>query len=128
MLVLDASVVLELLLRTECGIALASELLVEELAVPHLLDVEVTQVLRRYVLHGKLPAVRAQEAIVDLLDLPLQRYSHMQLMSRVWALRENLTAYDAVYVALAETLGGAMVTRDRRLARASQGRVETRIV
>ena len=120
MIVLDASVVLEVLLRMPAGVALEERLFEpdESLHVPHLLDVEVAQVLRRYALAGQVEAVRCRAALDDLAGLPLTRYPHDFLMPRVWDLRGNLSAYDAVYVALAEALDAPLLTRDRRLANA----------
>lgn len=118
MIVADASAVLELLLQTHSGSALAGRLLGSEetLCAPHLLDLEVAQVLRRYRRSGEADAARCREALTDLADMPLTRYPHDVLLSRIWELRDNLTAYDASYVALAELLDAALVTRDRRLA------------
>ena len=120
MIVLDAPAVVELLLRTAAGAPLAERLLTAHLSLhaPHLLDVEVTQVLRRFVAHGEIAPERARQALEDLADLPLERYSHGLLLPRVWELRENLTAYDATYVALAEALGATLLTRDGRIGRA----------
>ncbi|MGH9205136.1 MAG: type II toxin-antitoxin system VapC family toxin, partial [Acidimicrobiales bacterium] len=69
----------------------------------------------------------AQEALADLTDLPLVRYAHAHLVSRVWSLRESLTAYDAVYIALAEALEAPLLTTDRKLARSHghEARVES---
>ena len=120
MIVLDASVVLEVLLRMPAGVALEDRLFEpeESLHVPHLVDIEVAQVLRRYALAGEVEAGRCRAALDDLAGLPLTRYPHDFLMSRVWDLRGNLSAYDAVYVALAEALDAPLLTRDRRLANA----------
>ncbi|HWH58262.1 MAG TPA: type II toxin-antitoxin system VapC family toxin [Terriglobales bacterium] len=90
----------------------------ESLHAPHLLDLEVAQVLRRLVREGTVPANRADEAVRDLLDLRLTRYSHFMLLPRVWQLRHNFSAYDAAYVGLAEKLGAPLITRDGRLAAA----------
>jgi len=90
----------------------------ESLHAPHLLDIEVAQVLRRFVRRGELSPERARQALEDLAALPLERYSHEQLLPRVWRLRDNLSAYDAAYVALAEILGAALLTRDSRISRA----------
>jgi len=119
-IVLDASVVLEVLLRMPAGVAVEERLFEpeESLHVPHLVDVEVAQVLRRYALAGEVEAGRCRAALDDLAGLPLTRYPHDFLMSRVWDLRGNLSAYDAVYVALAEALDAPLLTRDRRLANA----------
>jgi len=117
MIVLDASVVLEILLRTPAA-ARAEERAfgVEPAAAPHLIDVEVAQVLRRYESRGDLEAARGHEALADLADFPLTRYPHDLLLPRIWELRANLTAYDAADGALAEALDAILVTRDARLA------------
>jgi len=88
------------------------------LHVPHLLDIEVAQVLRRYVREAQLTERDAADALQDLRDLDLTRHAHEPLLGRVWALRQNFSAYDAVYVALAEMLDASLVTCDRRLAHA----------
>ena len=121
MIVLDASAVIEVLLQTEAGIALTGRLLAPDtsLHTPYLLDVEVAQVLRRFTLRGELEPNRARQALEDLADLPVERYPHEILLPRIWALRENLTAYDAAYVALAEVLGATLLTCDGRISRAS---------
>jgi predicted nucleic acid-binding protein len=90
----------------------------ESLHAPHLLDLEVAQVLRRLSAEGTLTTQRADEAIRDLLDLRLTRYAHSILLPRIWQHRHNLSAYDAAYVALAETLGATLITRDACLASA----------
>ena len=120
MIVVDASVVIEILLQTDDGIAIASRLLEREepLNAPHLIDVEVAQVLRRYVLRGEVYAERAWQALDVLSVFPLTRYAHEPLLGRMWEHRKNLTAYDAAYVALAEGLRAKLVTRDSRLAAA----------
>lgn len=92
---------------------------------PHLIDLEVAQVLRRYVRSSVVSAERGAEALGDLVDFPLTRYAHYILLNRIWQMRDGLTAYDAAYLALAEALDAPLVTRDRALARASrQVRVE----
>jgi len=108
----------ELLLRTPRGRKIEQRLLDSKgsLAAPHLLDVEVAQVLRRYARAGQLDSKRGSEALQDLADMPIERYPHDFLLGRVWELRENLTAYDAVYVVLAEALDTILLTADRRLA------------
>jgi predicted nucleic acid-binding protein len=119
-IVLDASTVLEILLQTEAGAPVAERLLTfdSSLHAPHLLDVEVAQVLRRFVAQGEVPEARARQALAALADFPLERYSHTILLPRIWALRQNLSAYDAAYVALAEVLGATLLTRDARISRA----------
>ena len=120
MIVLDASAVLELLLGTPSGIEVRTRLAdaATALHVPHLLDVEVAQVLRRYVREAQLRPDEAAEAIRDLRDLDLTRHAHEPLLDRIWDLRDTFSAYDAVYVALAEVLDASLLTSDRRLARA----------
>ena len=90
----------------------------EELQAPHLIDLEVAQTLRRYVLAGNLAADRASSALMVLAQLPLTRYVHYPLLERVWRLRSNLTAYDAAYVALAQFLQAPLLTLDARMGRA----------
>ena len=120
MIVIDASVVIEVLLQTNDGLSITERLLSRRkgLHAPHLIDVEVAQVLRRYVLRGELYPERARQALDVLAEFPLTRYAHEPLLGRMWMLRENLTAYDAAYVALAEGLRAPLMTRDRRLAAA----------
>lgn len=118
MIVLDASAAIEWLLRTQTGIKIDKRIFSPQvpLQAPHLLDVEVAQVLRRYVRDKTITAQRGQEALEDLGDLPLNRYPHDFLIPRVWELRATLTAYDAVYVALAELLDAPLLTCDGRIA------------
>jgi predicted nucleic acid-binding protein len=122
-IVLDASAVIERLLRTPTGDDIARRIGGESLAVPHLFDVEVAQVMRRYERTGAVTPSRARQAVLDLCDLDAERYPHDVLVARVWQLRANLTAYDAVYVVLAEALGATLLTCDGRLARAPGHRV-----
>jgi predicted nucleic acid-binding protein len=128
MIVLDASALVELLLGTIRGRSIGARLADPALGLhaPHLVDVEVAQALRRYVREGDLDADSAASALEDLRSLDLERHAHEPLLDRVWALRQNLTAYDAVYVALAEALDTTLLTCDGRLARAPgvAGRVE----
>lgn len=121
MIVLDASAAIEWLLKSPAGIKIDKRIfsLSESLHAPHLLDIEVAQVLRRYVREKMITAQRGQEALEDLAGLPLDRYPHDFLTPRVWELRATLTAYDAVYVALAELLDAPLLTCDRKIASAS---------
>ena len=129
-MVLDASVVLEVLLRTPDSEVIADRVLSagEPLHAPHLLDLEVAQVLRRYVMRGELTDSRGRDALDVMAVFPIARYSHEPLLGRIWQLRETLTAYDAAYLALAEALGVTLLTRDQRLARARGIRARVELV
>jgi len=118
-IVLDASALVELLLDTPVGRAVAARIADPALGLhaPHLVDIDVAQALRRYARAGELDAAAAVAAVEDLHDLDLQRHAHEPLLDRVWDLRQNLSAYDAVYVALAEVLDTKVLTCDGRLAR-----------
>ena len=117
MIVLDASAVVDLLTAQTAAPALAERVLVDDdLHAPHLVDVEVAQALRRLAASGALSADRAADARGDAALLPIVRYPHLALLERAWELRENLSIYDGVYVALAELLGAPLVTCDQRLA------------
>jgi len=119
-IVLEASAAVEWLLQTSSGLEVARRVLSsgESLHAPHLLDVEVTQVLRRAVNMRAVSGDRAREALEDLSQLPLQRYPHFPFLRRIWELHRNLTAYDALYVALAEALGATLLTCDKKIAAA----------
>jgi predicted nucleic acid-binding protein len=125
--VVDASVVLEVLLQTPLAAAIEEHLFTsEQLHAPHLIDLEVAQVLRRFVLRGDIQTERGRVALADYADFPIRRYPHDFLLPRVWDVRDNLTAYDAAYVALAEVLDATLLTHDRKLATAGghQARIE----
>jgi predicted nucleic acid-binding protein len=133
MLVLDASAVVELVLRGPAADAVEREIAAArfELHVPHLLDLEVLSAVRRRVARAEVSESRGAEAIEDLLDLPVQRHAHTLLAWRIWELRENLSAYDASYVALAEVLAGdgaRLLTADARLARAARDHSTVRVL
>jgi predicted nucleic acid-binding protein len=119
-IVVDASALIEALLRTSSAEAVEERLFGETLHAPHLLDVEVTQVVRRYAIAGEVGAERGRAALTDLVEFPIRRYPHDFLLPRVWELRNNLSAYDAIYVALAEALDAPLLTCDRRLATAAR--------
>ena len=110
----DASAVVEVLLNTPSAPRIADRIFqaAESLHVPHLLDLEVAQVVRRAVLRGDIPALRGNDALDSLAKPAVTRYPHEQFLPRIWELRHNLTAYDAVYVALAESLAAPLITRD----------------
>jgi predicted nucleic acid-binding protein len=120
MIGLDASALVELVLGTLSGRGIAARVAdpAVSLHVPHLADVEVAQALRRYTRDRELDALDARAALDDFGALDLQRHAHEPLLDRVWELRENLSAYDAVYVALADALDAVLLTCDGRLARA----------
>ena len=120
MIVVDASALLEFLLQTSIGVRVEERIFrdADELHAPHLVHVEVVQGPRRLVRMGEVSSGRADEAIVDLADLDLHRHPHVDLLGRAWKLRDNVSAYDAMYVALAEALEATVVTCDRPLAKA----------
>ena len=120
MLVVDASVLAVALADDgPDGGAARARLRGETLAAPELVDLEVASVLRRQNRAGMLDDRRAELAIIDLGALPMVRASHLALLRRCWELRENVTTYDAAYVALAEALDATLLTGDRRLAHAA---------
>ncbi len=125
MIVLDASAAIDWLLQTSVGQQIEDRIYSrgESLHAPHLLDLEVAQFLWRLVREGSVSAPRADQAIQDLLDLRVTRYPHFVFLPHIWRLRDNLSAYDAAYVALTERLGATLITRDARLASASARRV-----
>ncbi len=118
MLVVDASCLYEVVTGTtladEVGRRLAAD---DDLAAPHVVDVEVMSVIRRHRLAGRLDPTAADLAVEDLRDWPGERFGHQGLLERAWELRENVRGWDAVYVALAEALGATLLTSDRRLGR-----------
>jgi len=127
-IVLDASAAIEMLLRTSTGSRVEARVSSpgESLHAPHLIDLEVAQVLRRFAAARAIAFARGKEALEDLRDISLVRYPHVVLLERIWELRDNLTAYDAAYVALAEALDAPLLTCDRKLAspRSHRARIE----
>jgi predicted nucleic acid-binding protein len=121
--VIDASVVVTVLADTEdapwAEVQLSTGGANRSLWVPHLIDAEVGQALRRRVAAGRLGEDRADAALLDLVRMPLRRIDHIGLIHRAWELRHNLSFYDGLYVALAEVLDVPLVTLDRRLAKAA---------
>lgn len=116
-LVVDASVAVEYLLRTPLGERAAVMLDTATLFAPELLDAEVLAVLRREVLHARLAAGRAMQALRDVRDWQVQRVANRELLARAWRHRANVSAHDALYVATAELHDAALVTADGPLAR-----------
>ena len=130
MIVLDASAAIEWLLQTATGARVETRVFSEPVGLhaPHLVDVEVAQGLRRLVSAGLITASRAHDALHDLSDLALTRYPHHPFLDRIWELRDNLTAYDAAYVALAEALDAPLVTCDKKLASAPGHRARVEVI
>jgi predicted nucleic acid-binding protein len=120
MIVLDASAVVDWLLQTPAGQRVEQRIYArnDTLHTVHLLDVEFAQVLRRLVREGTLARKRAEEAMEDLIAVRVTRYAPVALLPRIWQLRQNLSAYDAAYVALAEELKAPLITRDQKIAAA----------
>ena len=116
--VIDASAAVEYLLRTELGESITPLIESATLIAPELLDVEVLAVLRCEVAHGRLRKQRAAEALEDLIDWDVERLSHRTLVEAAWALRDRVTAYDALYVAAAQLRGAMLITADGPLSRA----------
>ena len=130
MIVVDASTLVEVLLRARGAQAIEDRLFEngQTLHAPHLIDVEIAHAIRRYAISGQIKGDRGRAAFAILAALPLNRYPHGFLLPRIWDLRNNLTAYDAVYIALAETLQVPLITRDRRLAGAAGHRARIELV
>lgn len=131
MIVADCSAILELLLGTEAGARVGARLRIDPAELPHaphLIDAEAAQALRRMVGAGGLPPRSGERALADLLDLPLQRHPHTLLLQRAWELRRSISAYDAMYVALAEALDAPLLTHDGRLARAHGHRARIELI
>ena len=116
--VLDASAMVELLMRTRAAAAVEAEILGDDAFAPELLDVEVASVLFRLERSRRIDAAQSRGFLRALLDAPIMRVPHAGLLPGAWDTRENLSAYDGVYVALAARLGCPLVTGDRRLAAA----------
>jgi predicted nucleic acid-binding protein len=116
--VVDASAAAEYLLRTSLGLKVANIIEGGFLLAPELLDVEVLSVFRRAVLRRQLNEQRALRAIEDLMDWPIDRIPHRSLVWAAWQHRNNLSAYDAFYVAAARLSDAPLITADGPLARA----------
>jgi predicted nucleic acid-binding protein len=130
LIVLDASAALELLLRPGQWPELEAQFGDAPIPAfaPHLIDIEVAQVLRRLLRHREATRAQADGAMAALSALPVERVAHGPLLGRIWALKDNLTAYDAAYIALAEHLGATLWTRDVRLAKTPGHRARIRLL
>lgn len=119
MLVVDASCLAEILVAGPDAEVVRSRLAGDpEQSAPHIVDVEVFAVVRSHFQRGSLDRTAAEQAIGDLADWPGERFGHRRLLPRAWELRDSVRGWDAMYVALAESLGAVLVTLDRRLASA----------
>lgn len=130
MIVLDASAAVAVLLNVGPEAEHVRERISrpdETLHVPHLFEVEVLHALRRHNLSGALQTTRAHLALNRLNETRLIRYAHTSFLGRIWELRDNLTAYDAAYVALAEALDAPLITLDQRLAQAPGNRANVEL-
>jgi len=129
-IVVDASVVVEMLLRTERGVRVTPRVQTTTSTVhsPYLLDAEVAHVVRRYTLAGDVDAERGAEMVGILRDLVIHRHDHRPLLGRVWELHHSVGAYDGLYVALAEALGAPLLTADGRLANAHGHRADVQVI
>jgi predicted nucleic acid-binding protein len=124
-IVVDASAIVELLAERKAAPAVRRHLASASLAsAPEMVDPEVLNGLRRLLWHGLLRPHRAEQAIQDLADLPLQRWRHGPFRARVWELRDRFSPYDALYVVLAEALDAKLLTADKRMARAAEPLVD----
>jgi predicted nucleic acid-binding protein len=115
MLILDASCLYEVVIGTRLGEQVRVRMKDDDVAAPHVIDVEVLSAIRRQHMTGRIDATLARQAVDDLRDSPIERYSHRLLLDRAWDLRNNVRGWDAFYVALAEALDGALLTLDRPL-------------
>jgi predicted nucleic acid-binding protein len=129
-IVLDASAIVDLVVEPRAVTrAIRARLQADpDIHVPHLVDAEVTDALRRKLLSGQLDPLRARRAIRRLTTMHLVRWQQTQLLGRALALRDQLSAYDAIYVAMAEATGATLVTRDARLARSTGHRARVELV
>ena len=118
-IIVDASVLVDLYVGSDVAGAIASRIRGETLQAPVTVDAEIVHALRRQTLAGRIDVERAERALRRFLATPITRHLVEPLIQRMWSLRRNITAYDASYVALAESLGFPLITRDRRLAHSS---------
>ena len=125
MIVLDASVVVELLTNGSLADSLRRDLAGRDdsFIAPHLLDVEVASALRKMAAAQRIDSHRSEQMLTGLCELPAERYEHAPLLTRIWELRHNFTAYDASYIALAEMTGSVLYTSDEKLSKGHRARV-----
>ena len=125
MIVLDASVVVEVLTNGPLADSLRRHLAgrSESFIVPHLLDVEVVSALRGLIAGRRIDSHRSEQVLAGLAALRARRYAHTPLVGRIWELRHNFTAYDAVYIALAEATNSVLYTCDAKLSKGHRARV-----
>lgn len=125
MIVLDASVVVELLTNGPLSDSLRRDLAgrSESFIVPHLLDVEVVSALRNLIAGQRIDSHRSEQLLTGLATLPAQRYAHTPLLGRIWELRYNFSAYDAAYIALAEATHSVLYTSDAKLCKGHRAEV-----
>lgn len=125
MIVLDASIVVELLIDGPLADSLRHDLaeIDDSFIVPHLLDIEVLSAIRNLVAGQRIDSYRGEKLLTELAALPAQRYAHTPLLGRMWELRHNFTPYDAAYIALAEATGSVLYTSDAKLSRGHRARV-----
>jgi predicted nucleic acid-binding protein len=130
LIVLDASAALEVLARGRAATGIERRLFAdgEITHVPALIDLEIAQVLRRYVSAGQMAAAQGAAALDVWRAVPVRRHGHELLLPRIWSLRADLTAYDAAYVALAEALDAPLLTLDVKLARAPGHRARIEVM
>jgi predicted nucleic acid-binding protein len=116
--VIDASALFELVVRSELAPAVAQAVGATDMVAPDVVNPEVLSILRRGERTGTLTARRAVQAVDDLMDAPVRRFSTAPLLAEAWTLRANVSAADACYVVLARILRCPLVTADRKLSRA----------
>jgi predicted nucleic acid-binding protein len=125
MIVLDASVVVELLTNGPLSDSLRRDLAgrSDSFIAPHLLDVEVISALRKLIAGQRIDSHRREQLLTALATLPAERYAHTPLLGRIWELRYNFSAYDAVYIALAEATDSVLYTSDAKLCKGHRAEV-----
>lgn len=125
MIVLDASVVVELLTNGALADSIRRRLAGrnDSFIAPHLIDVEVASAMRKLVASHRIDSHRSEQFLESLQMLPVERYAHTPLLSRIWELRHNFTAYDAVYIALAEAMNAFLYTIDEKLCNGHRAQV-----